>query len=207
MSAPPDLDPDLAREELPEKPSRWYLTGFIAPPLTHPLARDPEGEEAAERADDDLLAHETLEDAGSAGSSSDDAEAADQPAAPRNFLPSSIGLTVLLRPEVRQVEVRITWGDYRIEPKPHDALLLPEVEAPEGEKPNPPENPSWARVPREVRLLLDVTEDRRGVVVPESAAPQRPGGGPRTSRSPAPLQLSDTGRVGRDGPNRDGLPR
>src|SRR3954470_7547023 len=133
----PDLDPDLAREELTEKPSRWYLTGFIAPAADAPLSSDPEGEAAAERADDDLLAHETLEDAGSAGSSSDDAEATDQPAAQRHFLPSSIGLTVLLRPEVSQIKVRVTWGDYRIKPKPHDALLLPEVEAPEGERPKP----------------------------------------------------------------------
>jgi hypothetical protein len=26
-----DLDPDLARERLPERPSRWYVGGFIVP--------------------------------------------------------------------------------------------------------------------------------------------------------------------------------
>ena len=38
------------------------------------------------------------------------------PNAKRRFLPSSIGLTVLLPPDVREIEARVCWGDYRTEP-------------------------------------------------------------------------------------------
>ena len=49
----------------------------------------------------------------------------------RRFLPSSVGLTVLLDPDIREIEAIVSWGDYRTEPPIEEALLLPD---PEGEK-------------------------------------------------------------------------
>jgi hypothetical protein len=42
-------DEDLARERLAENPSRWYLTGFIAPSEDEPTADDPAVQEEEDR--------------------------------------------------------------------------------------------------------------------------------------------------------------
>src|SRR5712671_1728375 len=92
----PDLDPDLAREVLQdEKPSRWYVGGFIVPVYdgVTPAAKDEDKEEAAEEAGDDLLGSETLDS--SLDGDVDEKDSADQPPRDR-FLPSSIALTVIL---------------------------------------------------------------------------------------------------------------
>ena len=60
----PDLDPDLAREVLQdEKPSRWYVGGFIVPVYdgVASAAKDEDEDEAAENAGDDMLGSETLD--------------------------------------------------------------------------------------------------------------------------------------------------
>ena len=55
----PDLDPDLAREVLQdEKPSRWYVGGFIVPVYD---SAKPAATEDEEEASDDLLGSETLD--------------------------------------------------------------------------------------------------------------------------------------------------
>ena len=56
----------------------------------------------------------------------DDNEEPEAPNSRRRFLPSSVGLTVLLDPDVNEIEARISWGDYRTEPPLPEAILLPE---------------------------------------------------------------------------------
>src|SRR5258707_15337004 len=76
----PDLDPDLAREVLQdEKPSRWYVGGFIVPVYdgVAPAAKDDDSDEAAEDAGDDLLGSETL--ASALDRDADDNDTADHP--------------------------------------------------------------------------------------------------------------------------------
>ena len=58
-------------------------------------------------------------DADGAGGAAGDNEEPEAPNARRRFLPSSIGLTVLLDPDVTEIEARISWGDYRTEPRLH----------------------------------------------------------------------------------------
>ena len=107
----------------------------------------------------------------------------DAPSTKRRFLPSSIGLTVLLPPEVKEIEARISWGDYHTEPPlPEDVLIPADAgEKDEDGKEKPKKRPmvDWVRKPQERMVRLAVSDDGRGepVVVPESAAPQRPGGG------------------------------
>lgn len=170
-------DVDLARERLKssENPSRWYLTGFIAPAEVAMTG--------ATNADDPLQQEDTdheadVADAPGAGGAAGDAGEPDAPNARRRFLPSSIGLTVLLPPEVREIEARVSWGDYRTEPPLPESVL---VEQPEGQgagekKPRPPVE--WVRVPREAPPILLALDGSRGrKVVPDSAAAQRSGGG------------------------------
>lgn len=91
-----------AAEVLPQSPSRWYLTGFLAP-----LDAKPEQRSEAD-ADDDLDA---------AGETGLDDDVAPEPAAAakQRYLPSSIGLSILLPSEASELSVEVRWGDYRRE--------------------------------------------------------------------------------------------
>lgn len=181
LIGPGERDADLANERLNESPSRWYLTGFLAP------AEDPLGLEGSEP-EDDPSAQEEMEieveepEAGEAGAAADNEEP-EAPNARRRFLPSSIGLTVLLDPDVKEIQARISWGDYRTEPPLPETVLLPESLAEEvGEdgKPKRIDRPlvDWVRIPKQRIVALPVREGRGGpIVVPESAAEQRRGGG------------------------------
>lgn len=173
----PDLDPDLAHEVLEdEKPSRWYVGGFIVPVYdgAAPAAKTEADEEAAEHTGDDLLGSETLDSP--LDGDADEKDAAEQPPRDR-FLPSSIALTVMLPDTVHDVTLRATWGDYKTEPPLPDALLIPEHFV-EGEpKPEKPASLRWVRIPGEATLTIDVTRNQSGIPLSGSAAPQRPGGG------------------------------
>jgi hypothetical protein len=175
-------DADLATERLKENPSRWYLAGFLAP-AEDPLAQEggTDGQEQADMQDDaDAEVVEPVDDG--AGGAAGDADLPDAPVAKRRFLPSSIGLTVLLPPDVREIDVRVTWGDYRTEPPLPEAVLLPdESEATDEDgKSNKKKRPpvDWVRIPKEQTERLKIADGRGPqVVVRESAAPQRSGGG------------------------------
>jgi hypothetical protein len=176
----PELDQDLARERLNENPSRWYLTGFLAP------ADDPLGMDGGET--DDPSAQEEMEtdveqpDPEGAGGPAGDDQQPDAPVTRRRFLPSSVGLTVLLDPAITEIDAQVSWGDYRTEPPLPDAVLAPEPEPDEGGEDGRKkkiERPvvDWVRVPKSRTVRLGVRDGRSDlVVIPESAAEQRPGG-------------------------------
>jgi hypothetical protein len=155
---------DIATERLPERPSRWYLTGFIAP------IEDAAPDEAAWDAEGDIEP-EPPADPVMPGRADDDTEP-DTGSAARRLMPNSLGLTVLLRPEVTEIEAVITWGDYVTEP-PVEEFVLTDDQA----KQSP--NVEWRRIPREVRVRLSIEDGRspKPIVVPDSAAPQVRGGG------------------------------
>lgn len=176
----PEKDQDLAKERLNESPSRWYLSGFLAP------AEDPLGLEGSD--DDDPSAQEELEieveepDTDGTGGAAADSQEPEVPNTRRRFLPSSVGLTVLLDPDVSEVEARISWGDYRTEPALPESILLPEpspAELDESGKSKRVERPlvDWVRSPKDRSVRLRI-KDGRGdqLLVPDSAAEQRRGG-------------------------------
>lgn len=82
-------------EELPLPPSRWYLTGFLAP---------EGGREEREDAQDNLEVgdDETEEETG--GSSPDPKK--------KNFMPASMGLTVFVPAGVTQLQVIVRYANY-----------------------------------------------------------------------------------------------
>jgi hypothetical protein len=88
---------DLA-EVLPQSPSRWYLTGFLV----------PIGAEKEQRSDE--AAQEDLDQAGEFGGTDDDVPP-EKLAARQRYLPSSIGLSVLLPATASKLQVTVTWGD------------------------------------------------------------------------------------------------
>jgi hypothetical protein len=182
LIGPGPQDADLATERLNESPSRWYLTGFLAP------AEDPLGLEGEDE-NDDPSAQEEMEidvdesDTDGAGGAAGDNEEPETPNTRRRFLPSSVGLTVLLSPDVKEIEARVSWGDYRTEPALPETILLPEPlpeEIGEDGKPKRAARPmvDWVRTPKERTVRLQIRDGRgEPVLVPESAAEQRRGGG------------------------------
>lgn len=87
-------------EVLPQAPSRWYLTGFIVP-----LDADP-----SQRANEDSTEQvDSADDMGAA----DDATAPEPAAARQRYLPSSIGLSVLVGSATNTLSVKVRWGDYK----------------------------------------------------------------------------------------------
>jgi hypothetical protein len=183
LVGPAPQDADLARERLNENPSRWYLTGFLAP------AEDPSALAGAQTGEDDPSAQEEMEtdvdepDDVGAGGVAGDIEVPEAPATKRRFLPSSIGLTVLLSPDVKEIEALVSWGDYRTEPLLPPSVLLPD-EVGEKEKDEngkikkKRQEVDWVRVPRQQSVRIAIPNGRGDrIMVPESAASQRPGGG------------------------------
>jgi hypothetical protein len=98
----PGHEDELAQEILPQAPSRWYLTGFLVP------LGAPEEQRADVTANDEP---DAIDETGG----SDDAVAPEPPSARRAFLPSSIGVSLLVTRETRELEVTARWGDYHLE--------------------------------------------------------------------------------------------
>jgi hypothetical protein len=181
LVGPGPQDADLARERLNENPSRWYLTGFLAP------ADDPLAQKGARGAEDDPSTQEEMEidveesDDSGAGGAAGDTEPPEAPTTKRRFLPSSIGLTVLLPPDVKEIVARICWGDYQTEPPLPEVILLPDEGGDNDEDGKPKKKRplvDWVRTPRQESVRIFVPEGRGDqIIVPESAAPQRSGGG------------------------------
>lgn len=96
----PDCDTtDLHAEVLPQTPSRWYLTGFLVPI------------DADEDQKSDDTAAEGVDELGK-GTGVDD-EATPEPAAARKvYFPSSIGMSLLVPKEAKELRVTVGWGDY-----------------------------------------------------------------------------------------------
>lgn len=182
LIGPGPQDADFASERLNESPARWYLAGFIAP-AEDALALDGDDDENDPSAQEELEIDVEEPDAVGAGGAATDNEEPEAPNARRRFLPSSVGLTVLLNPDVTSIEARVSWGDYRTEPPLPEAILLPEPlpeELGEDGKPKRMERPmvEWVRTPKDRVVALPI-KDGRGApfLVPDSAAEQRRGGG------------------------------
>ena len=182
LIGPGPQDADLANERLNESPARWYLAGFLAP-AEDPLALDRDDNENDPSAQEEMEIDVEEPDADGVGGAATDNEEPEAPNARRRFLPSSVGLTVLLDPDVTLIEARVSWGDYRTEPPLPEAILQPEPlpeELGEDGKPKRIERPmvDWVRTAKDRVVALPI-KDGRGVpiIVPESAAEQRRGGG------------------------------
>lgn len=98
----PNNNHPFAHELLPQSPQRWYLSGFLVPM------------DAPEEQRTDLAANDELEDGGADADGLDDGAPPDR-ASSKSFFPSSMGLSVLVAPDVDELKVIVQWGDYIFE--------------------------------------------------------------------------------------------
>lgn len=209
----PDLDPDLAREVLTGvAPSTWYLTGFLAARRKTGAARrfaaatgtDVEEEQAAE---DLLEAQRAAESLSEVTPGRGDTPDEGNPESPpmRSFQPSSLGLTVLLPRDARELRARVTWGDYVTEPKLDDAVFLEAAREDAEKRGDVPKIPprqtlDWRRIPREEMLIITIrpSDGPQRVVVPNSASPMASGGGLELVVSARPIDTAGIDGVKRE---------
>jgi len=100
LVGPSPEDTDLAAEVLPEPPSRWYLTGFLVPTGAPEEQRAVDPQEEMDFAEDDAA---------------DDSDQPERGPARRSWLPSSMGLSVLVPEGTRSLRATVRWGDYRLD--------------------------------------------------------------------------------------------
>ena len=149
----PDNNHAFAHELLPEAPSRWYLTGYLVP------------RSAPERQRCDPTAADEIDAAGE-GNGGDDAAIPDRGVARKSFLPSSLGLTVLVAPGVATLEATVRWGDYLFEGAAEAEPIEDESDTDLPDVAEPPvpygagavskPTAGFRRTPREERVLLHV---------------------------------------------------
>jgi len=165
----PDRDSELRNEILPQAPSRWYLTGFLVPT------------DADEDQKSDEAAVEEIDEISDAGGT-DDATPPEPAAARRAVFPSSMGLSLLVPKEARELHVTVRWGDYRPQAKMIDPqqlnLFNPEAAQEHQGRLFGPEDPrGWQRSDRveELTLKLPASQKPTECDIPNSAGPK--GGG------------------------------
>ncbi|HEY7326591.1 MAG TPA: DISARM system helicase DrmA [Gemmataceae bacterium] len=125
----PDCGLGNPTELLPQAPSRWYLTGFLVP-------IDAEDTQKAEEA-----STEGLDEVGDA-KGLDDASTPEPAAARRAYLPSSIGTSLLVPADAKELTVTARWGDYKLH-QPDDGHGI---------------GSEWHRTPREETVALAIPE-------------------------------------------------
>ena len=143
LIGPAPDDSLYAQEELDQAPSNWYLSGFLVPsgmPLEEKIDGFASDEIAQGAADGDQ--ESTPEEAASAR---------------KAFFPSSMGLSFLLAPSIKQLAVIIDWGEY--------SPILNESTQELGK--NNENNYNWKRKPQTRSLLLDI-DSTEELPIPDS---------------------------------------
>ena len=102
LIGPSPEDAELQEEVLPLAPSRWYLGGYLVSLSAGEKQRRVDAEEEMDQAADEAAG-------------ADDGAAPERATTRRIFLPSSMGLSLLVEAEVEALDVTVSWGDYRAE--------------------------------------------------------------------------------------------
>ena len=151
----PDNDHAFAHELLPEPPSRWYLTGYLVP------------RSAPERQRCDPTSADEIDAAGEGGGG-DDAANPDKGAARKSFLPSSMGLTVLVAPGVETLDAAVRWGDYLFEGAPEEEPIEDEGDIDIPDVAEPRENYGAVAVRKQtIGFRRTPREERLGICLPK----------------------------------------
>ena len=149
LVGPTPDDRDHAEEVLTQAPSKWYLTGFLAPFGAKPDDRS------------DLTADETVDEI-EAGDSSEDSQTPEAAAARKALFPSSMGLSFLISQQTKELQATINWGDYL----PIDLEEDTPDQEPDDKKKRKPQG--WKRIPQTAILTISISasEDSFEIEIP-----------------------------------------
>jgi hypothetical protein len=160
-------------ETLPQAPSRWYLTGFLVP------------YEAPESQRRDAVSDEQIDLPGMAGGTDDD-ERPERASGRKVFLPSSLGVSVLVPENCQVIKVKAFWGDYRLL-QSNGGTEGTGTSSPPGRAPQ-----QWQRTQRVFALAIPVPKSTNKPIhtdIPES-------GGVRIVMSVRPVKMDGVGNAG-----------
>ncbi|HEY9817239.1 MAG TPA: DISARM system helicase DrmA [Candidatus Obscuribacterales bacterium] len=130
-----------AQEILDQTPSKWYLTGFLAPFGAPPDVRSDDD------ADDDIP------EAVSQNDSSEDSKTPEKAAARKALFPSSMGLSFLLSGKTTTLDAQVSWGDYiPLESEEED------LDDDQGKSKRKKKAEYWQRVPHQTTLTIPIEE-------------------------------------------------
>ena len=149
LVGPTPADPERAEEVLIQAPSKWYLTGFLAPFGAKPDDRsDPTADE--------------ISDEVGASDSSEDSQTPEAAAARKALFPSSMGLSFLISQQTKELQATVHWGDYLPVELEEDT---PDQE-PDDKKKRKPQG--WKRIPQTATLTVPIaaTEDSFEIEIP-----------------------------------------
>jgi hypothetical protein len=176
----PIADPSRADERLEQGPSRWYLTGFLIPSDRPSIDLPKDDDEEDDEDDDDLFGSDDdpLDQPTAEGALVDDSDQNAVVSMPRRqMLPSSMGLSVLVRTGTAALDVTVRWGDYAPEyakepPAPVDAPFDLASAVPASKPKKHAKIAAWARTQREATCRLDLrgafSHGTRAIGVPGS---------------------------------------
>ncbi|MXW14889.1 MAG: helicase [Rhodothermaceae bacterium] len=137
LIGPGPEDKAYQEEGLQFAPSKWYMTGFLV----------PAGAPIEQRAQD---TEEEPDEPAEPAHGADDAAVPERGSGKRVFLPSSMGLSVLMDPAATNLNLTVTWGDY-----------VPE-ELSENTSQSQSNRSPWRRIPRFAELSIDLTSANIG---------------------------------------------
>jgi len=138
-------------EILPEAPTKWYLSGFLA----------PYGVPQSDRSDD--FGDDEIDEASRAGAG-DDEKVPEAAAARKAFFPSSMGLSFLIADGVTKLKAIASWGDYEIIPEE-------ETNAEGKTKQKSASQCKWQRIPKQQTVeitLAEITKSAQQIQIPHS---------------------------------------
>ena len=138
-------------EILSEAPTKWYLSGFLAPYGV------PESDRSDDFGDDEI-------DEISRMKMGDDEKIPEAAAARKSYFSSSMGLSFLIASNVTKLEAIASWGDYEI---------IPEIVIGKDgkEKPKNANQCQWQRIPRQKTVeiaLSSITKSSQKILIPDS---------------------------------------
>ncbi|MEB3310046.1 MAG: DISARM system helicase DrmA [Snowella sp.] len=156
LIGPTPDDLERAHEILPQAPTKWYLTGFLAP-FGSPV----------EVRSDDIGDEELDEQAGN--TASEDNAVPETAAARKSTFPSSMGLSFLISEQVLTLEAKVCWGDY-YPIYPEEDELSPESEEEDNKSKKQRQKSHWQRVPRAAKLIIPLSTiaQQKKIEIPES---------------------------------------
>ena len=150
-------DRALQHECLPQAPSRWYLTGFLVP---SDAPQEQRVQDSGEEIDEPVEPSQ----------GGDDAREPDRGSSKRAYLPSSIGMSVLLDASTTRLDIEVKWGDYAPE-EDQGSDATADTDFSDSDASGSPVRrrfSPWVRCPRSASVSLDLASFETGTPVRQS---------------------------------------